>query len=303
MRYVLMSATCLAALAASGCSQPQSSRSNDGPIRSEVVTGDMSNDSDAAAARAPGSGGPGVDVTAAPGVAFNYTYAFRLSADKIQAAQEAHAQACEKLGITQCRITGMRYRVNGENNIEGVLNFKLDPAVARKFGKDGIDAVVNAKGKLVEAEITGTDAGAAINRLKVQKGQADTELQRLDAQLARKDLKPDERIELQSQRATLVERINAVKTDTTTQQESLATTPMTFSYESGAAIQGFDESAPFTSAGNTFVGSATMTLGVVLTLLAALSPPGLILLIGFLLWRYFRRRRNAAAPPEIAPTA
>ena len=39
---------------------------------------------------------PGVDVTAAPGVAFNYRYAFRLPSENISGVQEAHAQACEK---------------------------------------------------------------------------------------------------------------------------------------------------------------------------------------------------------------
>jgi uncharacterized lipoprotein len=52
---------------------------------------------------------PGVNVTAAPGVAFNYRYAFQLPSSRIAAAQEAHASACETLGLTKCRITGMRY--------------------------------------------------------------------------------------------------------------------------------------------------------------------------------------------------
>lgn len=52
--------------------------------------------------------GPNVSVTAAPGVAFNYRYAYRLANARIQAAQEAHAQMCEKLTVARCRITGMR---------------------------------------------------------------------------------------------------------------------------------------------------------------------------------------------------
>ncbi|MBW8841006.1 MAG: hypothetical protein JF608_04190, partial [Sphingomonadales bacterium] len=43
--------------------------------------------------------------------------------------------------------------------------------------------------------------------------------------------------------------------------------------------------------------SAQVTLGVVLTALAALAPPGAILLIGILLWRRFRPRRPTP-PPE-----
>ena len=42
------------------------------------------------------SSGPDVAVTAAPGVAFNYRYAVRLEADRIQPVMEQHAAFCEQ---------------------------------------------------------------------------------------------------------------------------------------------------------------------------------------------------------------
>jgi hypothetical protein len=314
MRYVLLTTTCLTVLLA-GCGKSQNDQAYD-PNRYSATsnTADVANTAPTNRAqpaeamnvpRAPTSldvappsdVAPGVNVTAAPGVAFNYSYAFRLPAQNVKDAQEAHASACEKLGPQHCRITGMLYRLIGENNIVGAIQFKLDPALARAFGKQGIDAIVKADGKLVDAEITGTDAGAAIKTLDEQRQQAETEIQRLDRQLARSDLKPIERSELQRQRAALAARLQEVKTETGNQEESLATTPVSFRYESGAAVRGFDGSAPITSAGNVFLDSAQITLGVVLTALAALAPPGAILLIGFLLWRRFRPRRPTP-PPE-----
>jgi len=240
MRYVLLTTTCLTVLLA-GCGKSQ----NDQPYQPDRYSTASNATAVADAApvdRAapsmtivpPSDVAPGVNVTAAPGVAFSYTYAFRLPAQNVKDAQEAHASACEKLGPQHCRITGMLYRLIGENNIVGAIQFKLDPALARAFGKQGIDAIVKADGKLVDAEITGTDAGAAIKTLDVQRQQTEAEVQRLDRQLARGDLKPAERSELQRQRAAL----------------------------------------------------------------AALAPPGVILLIGFLLWRRFRPRRPA--PPTEA---
>lgn len=183
----------------------------------------------------------GIPVTAAPGVAFAYRYAFRMPAKAIAKAQEVHAQACEKLGISRCRITGMRYRLLGENTVEAMLTFKLDPGLARTFGKDGIASVVAAEGKLVDAEITGDDAGSAIKRLDVQRSRNDEELRRIDALLADTRRPRAEREELQRQRAALVESNAAVKDDTANQQESLATTPMVFDYGSG---QQFGASTP-----------------------------------------------------------
>ena len=242
------------------------------------------------------TGGPGIAVTVAPGVAFAYDYAFRLPSDRIAKTQEAHAQACEKLGIARCRITGMRYRLLGENNIEAMLAFKLDPAIARGFGRDGIATVEAAKGKLVDAEVSGTDAGGEIDRLAIQRSRTEEAIKRIDVQLAEPRVKAGEREELQRQRAALTESAGATKDDTRTQQASLATTPMVFRYGSGAAVRGFDPSAPLTSAADTAIGSIQLTLAVLLGALALLGPPGLVVLAAILLWRRFLPARMAATP-------
>lgn len=238
----------------------------------------------------------GVAVTAAPGVAFNYRYAFSLPAPKIAAAQETHAAACEKLGVARCRITGMRYRLAGENAVAAMLTFKLDPTLARAFGKDGIAAIQQAEGRLVDAEITGTDAGAEIARLAAERARARDELTRIDRELARTNLSASERAELQRQRADLVAQIEQVQSASGAQRESLANTPMTFDYRSGPAVRGFDASAPLSSALDLLSGSAQATLAFVLGALALLAPPGLVLAIGWLVWRWLRPRLRHSKP-------
>lgn len=62
------------------------------------------------AANRVGAGGiPGINFTAALGIAFAYGYDFVLPDKGIGALQEAHAAACEKLGVSQWRITTLRY--------------------------------------------------------------------------------------------------------------------------------------------------------------------------------------------------
>src|SRR5436853_1054630 len=172
---------------------------------------------------AESSGGPNVAVTAAPGVAFNYRYAFRLPKERVQSVQEQHAQACEKLGVARCRITGLRYRLVNDD-IEAMLAFKLDPALAREFGKQGIDAVVRAEGMLVDAEISGEDVGAKITAGKRDEGNLEEELKRVEAQLARPGLRGSERAELQIQAQELRERMRGSRDARLAQQEQLATT-------------------------------------------------------------------------------
>lgn len=248
------------------------------------------------------SAGPAVNVTAAPGVAFTYAYRFRLPAARVAAAQEAHAQACEKLGVSRCRITGMRYQLMGENDIRGVLDVQLDPTIARAFGKRGIDAVVAAQGTLVDAEITGQDAGGALDRLAVDRTRALEEQRRLDAALARGGSRATDRTTLQEQRAEAARRLAALDDEAAGQRASLATTPMSFTYDSGPAIAGFDASAPIRSAAAIALGSAQLTLGVVLGTAAALAPPALVLLLLWLAWHRLRlRARRWLTPADTAP--
>lgn len=235
------------------------------------------------------AGAPGIAVTAAPGVAFNYRYGFRLPPRAIAAVQEAHASTCEKLGITRCRITGMDYRVVGENDIRGSLRFKLDPAIARAFGKRGIDIVQDAKGTLVSAEITGTDAAEAIERAGGTQAEAAAAVARADAALARSHASAEERAELQRQRAAAATAARDAAATAADNRASLARTPMTFDYESGDAVRGFDTSAPLTSALDTMVASGQVTLAVLLGIVAIFGPPAIVFIIGLLLWRRMRR--------------
>lgn len=301
MRWTSGSALLVLALAISGCGRaPEGDRGSttqaSPELRSEAPA---AQDTAAEALEAPA----GVAVTAAPGVAFSYHYAFSLPAERISTAQEEHAAACEKLGIARCRITGMRYQLLGEDRVEAMLAFKLDPTLARQFGKEGIAAIQKAEGTLVDAEITGTDAGAEISRIAAERARAQEELARIDRELARPGLPASERTELQQQRAEIAQRIEAGRSATSEQRESLANTPMVFDYRSGRAIRGFDAGAPLTSSLDLLAASAQATLAFVLGAIAVLGPPALVLLIGLLAWRWLRPRFRRAKPVETASAA
>lgn len=241
---------------------------------------------------------PGIAPTAAPGVAFSYRYAFRLPAQKIAAVQEQHAQACEKLGISRCRITGMRYRLVNQRDIEAMLAFKLDPMIARQFGKTGIEAVTGSEGMLVDSEISGVDAGAAIKTANRNAADLGDELKKVEEQLARPGLPSAERVNLQSRAEELRQSIRANSANRQEQEESLATTPMVFHYGSGDLVPGFDTNSPIRaalkSAGENFVGGVAILFLIVITLL-----PWLI--VGALAWWLFKWGRRRFRPTAVPP--
>jgi gas vesicle protein len=291
-------------LVTASCSgQPQRDRESPGggtssssASNSAEATSDLSS---APAERAGTAGaGPNVSPTAAPGVAFNYSYAFRLEAQRIAQVQEQHAALCEQLGTNRCRITGMLYRVRNESDIEARLSFKLDPAIARRFGREGVNLVTRAEGMLVESEITGTDVGTTIRQAGRSIAQMNEDLRRLEARLAGR-LSQGERETLEYQAQQLRDSIRAAQENRQDAQESLATTPMTFVYGSGDLVPGFDTRRPIRDAldqaGRNFIDGAAVLFVVAVTLL----PWALLALLIWLAIRFVRRRWFRASP-EVA---
>ena len=234
-------------------------------------------------------GGPNVSVTAAPGVAFNYRYAYRLPNARIATAQEAHALMCEKLGVARCRITGMRYSLVNERDVSAALELKLEPSIARNFGKEATKVVTDAEGMLVDQQISGVDAGSAIQRANRGRAQLQDELDRVNRELARSGLSSVVRDRLLSEAESLRTQIRALGEQKDADEESLASTPMAFYYGSGRTVPGFDEPEPLKDAwdraGYNFLGA----LGVILIAIATLLP--WLLIIAAAVWLY-RRYRN-----------
>ncbi|HEY5721426.1 MAG TPA: hypothetical protein VIT45_03800 [Allosphingosinicella sp.] len=233
---------------------------------------------------------PGIGVTAAPGVAFNYRYGFSLPAEQVSGVQEKHAQLCEKIGIAQCRITGMLYRRVNEEDIEAMLAFKLDPAIARQFGKDGIAAVEAAEGMLVEAQVSGEDAGAAIAAATRGQAQLEEELRKVEADLARTGLRSAERAELQIRAGQLRDQIRATQAGKRDKEESLARTPVVFRYGAGDYAPGFEDNAPIATAFDRAGDNLVAGLAALVVILITLAPWLLIALLVWIGWRRVGRR-------------
>ena len=239
--------------------------------------------------------GPNVSPTAAPGVAFNYRYAFRLPAQRIATVQEQHAQSCERLGVARCRITGMRYRVINDRDIEAMLAFKLDPSVARHFGRDAAALVANSEGMLVDSEISGTDVGTAIRATGRNITEMNEELSRIEARL-RGRLSADERSRLEFEAQQLRQSIRANRANREEQQESLATTPMVLQYGSGDFVPGFDSRPSFRRSSEQALENFLDGVAILFVIMVTLLPWVLLGLLGWWVVQLVRRRFRPAAP-------
>lgn len=227
---------------------------------------------------------PNISPAAAPGVAFDYNYDFNLSDGRIAATQEAHAAACERLGLERCRITGMTYSVNQNEQVTAELDLKLDPRIARQFGKSAQQLVESSNGKLVRLEIGSSDEGAKIDAATKRSNDVAAQEQQLQQELAK--TKPGTEA-----RASLVAQIQALQQQSSTQartietsQATLASTPMELHYYGDGGVPGF-RGNPVREAWHTFIATIVWLVGMLLQALAVLVPLGLLIGIFVALWR------------------
>lgn len=104
----------------------------------------------AACSKAPdGNAEPDFAGNAAAGVAFTYAYDFELPSRSISDLQEAHAQACERLGAGRCRITGLRYTVDRDGGVAASLSVKVAAPIARSFGRSAVKTAESTGAMLV----------------------------------------------------------------------------------------------------------------------------------------------------------
>lgn len=241
---------------------------------------------------------PDVSPTAAQGVAWRYAYEFQLPDDAIEAVQEAHASECEALGVSRCRITGLRYSVSNDNAVSAMLEVKLAPELARQFGKQATGNVRKAGGRLSNTEFSGEDVGPVLSEAARNKSDAQTQVSDIQKQLANRSLKDAERAQLQSQLDQLRSQASVNQAGSDAAQERLASTPMTFNYYGKGGNTGFAGRNPLMDAVRSFVGSLVTMISFVLQAMAVLLPwlllLGLVILIA-------RSRPGRALARFVAP--
>jgi len=246
---------------------------------------------------------PNVSPSAAPGVAFNYRYDYRLPRDRIARVQEAHAQMCERLGLARCRITGMRYTLQDERHIDATLALALEPSIARQFGREAEGVVTRSDGTLVNMEIGGRDVGTGIARAGRNAAAVRRELAQVQADLDRARLQASTRDRLLAQAEQLRSELRGLEASQEAGREELATTPMVLNYGSGATIPGITGS-PLRDALRDSGDNFTFALAALVRLISILLP--WLLALGLAVWLTFRvaawraRRESRLAPTETA---
>jgi len=238
---------------------------------------------------------PQFDGAVAPGVAFAYRYAFTLPGDVISKVQNQHAAACEKLGLARCRVTGMDYRQQGDDSVTARIEFLLAPDLAHRFGRDAAQLVEEADGSVADADISGDNAGGAIELSQQNSAAVQAELARIEARLGAKGLGADERQGLIRQAAAMRDELRGEARLRMDKEKAIASTPVSFAYASEGVFGGSGD--PLGKAASASWSSMTTMLAFALTMLGLAAPWALLAGLVWLAWRGLRAKSAGAKRP------
>lgn len=295
-----------------GCGQAVNDRNGATPAPAESTANSTASDASVSSAIPPElpapatrrsadrGTGPDIDPGSAPGVAFDYRYSFRLEADRVAEMQREHQQLCASYG-PRCQVTGVDYRAANEEDVEAMLSFVVDPAIAAQFGRESVRAVTAADGELTESAVNGTDVGTSLKANNGELDELQAELERVEARLAQRNIRWAERVRLDEQRQSLRQQIAALSATTGEQEHALATTPILFRYGSGALAPGPARGPTIGEATTRAADNFLSALKFLFIAFVTISPWALT---GLLLWAGFRaaRKRWPGKPaPEAAP--
>jgi hypothetical protein len=230
---------------------------------------------------------------------FDYRYAFRVPSANIAAVQESHARGCDQLGPAHCRITAVHYSVDDQNHVTASLTLKLDPTIARAYGKAATATVTGAHGALTKADIAGADSVASTGRSDTVVAKLRDAISNSEAQM-RGTITPEQRTQLSAKVDHLRAAVATIGEVDQGAGTSVATTPVLLTYESGGAVAGAlgSSDATFETAGATLVAS----LAGLSTVLAGVGPWLLFLLGGALVLRWIVQGNPKKTPaPELPP--
>ena len=231
--------------------------------------------------------------TAAPKIAYVYSYGFRVERDAIAPLQERHADMCANLGPLTCQVRSMSQSGADDDYGYGELELSVAADKARDFGRKLAGAVEAEGGEQVSSTIEGEDLSKQIVDTEARLRSREVLRDRLMEVLRTRKGSVQELVEAERGVAQVNEEIDQARSWLQEMRGRVAYSRITVTYQSqGAGPGGFVE--PIRRAVSSIGPVAGNVIGGLILLLTIFAPLGLI---GYGLWRLFRwlRRREGSA--------
>lgn len=278
-----------AGLALAGCSDPGSN----GTEPTAEAAADVQT-----AAPANLAGMPAEVVLTAPRVAYVYRFGLELPVDQAPGLMTRHEQACATAGPAVCQVIGSETTRVGQDELSARLEIRATPAFIIRFRQGLATDADDAGGRVAQAVTESEDLTRSLSDTEARLSAQTTLRDRLQGLLATRSGSLEDLLKVETELARVQGQIDAEQAALTEMRTRVAMSRLTVEYRAAGQLAPDSAFRPVANAVQGSLGAMMATLAVLITILAALIPIGLI--AGPIAWFMLRRRRAAkpASPPE-----
>jgi hypothetical protein len=224
-----------------------------------------------------------------PQIAYTYSYAFRLSSDRVSEVQERHLDLCERLGPSRCRVLNLERGSSSGDYVMASLRLQVAAPLARQFGRQIVAAASEAGADTVERGIAAEDLSKQMVDTEARIRTREALVQRLTQLLQTRSGNIQQAVEAERAINSAQEELEAARAWLEEMRSRVAMSTFQIDYASGAPLAGGAQEplrVAIAETGTIFARS----LAFIITALALLLPWLILALLIFLLVRTARQR-------------
>lgn len=234
----------------------------------------------------------------APLLAFDFRYQLALPNTQVRPMMDAHQEACERAGATQCQVVSVSSHDDPDGKTSGTLTLRATPAWMRAFRPRVEADVHDAHGRIIAASTEGEDVAPVIHDAATADNQLSAQADELRARLARN---PDDE-EARGELANVEAQIEQARTTRSDAQQRFQMATLVLDYQADSMVAPTGDAAPLAEATRHFWANTAAVAAVLVNIASILLPIALV--VAPIWWFVARanRRRREAAPPASRPS-
>jgi len=242
---------------------------------------------------------------ATPMLAYSYDYGVEAPPAKVRPLMSAQQQACVAAGPAVCQVTGAETSSGGPDQITAKLSFRATPAWLQGFEASLSQRAGDAGGRLIRSQVTSEDLTRDIVDTDAAVRAKTALRDRLQTLLETHPGKVDDLLSVEEALSKAQADLDQTTSELAVMRQRVATSDVAIEYDSAGVLAPQGAWSPVAKAAASVVGAIAGSVAVIIYLVAAILPWGL--LIAGVLWLFRARlprigRRRAATAPVPPPT-
>lgn len=232
-------------------------------------------------------------------IAYSYSYAFRIAADRIERLQQSHAAMCEKMGRSRCRVLNLS-RAGTDDDGFGQLDLRVAASEARGFGGELAKAAEEAGGEQASFALDGEDLTETIIDTEAHLASRRLLRDRLMEVLRTRQGSVGDLVAAERAVAEANEELDAAASQLAQLRNRVRMSAVTIEYGPDVAFGPYGLTRPIADALGAIGTTLGVTIAAIVYIAVALIPIIPFILLLRWLWRRsgFRFRREPVAPAE-----